>query len=42
MSAEQLERTLAFTMGFAIASFWSLISGTVVVLGLTAFGISTG
>jgi hypothetical protein len=42
MSAEQIERTFAFTIGFAIAACWSLISGTVVVLGLTAFGVLAG
>jgi hypothetical protein len=42
MSAEQIEGTFAFTVGFAIAGCWSLISGTVVVLALAAFGIPTG
>jgi len=39
MSAEQVESTIAFTVGFAIAGCWSLISGTVVVLVLAAFGV---
>src|SRR5262249_47713275 len=39
MSAEQVESTIAFTVGFAIAGCWSLISGTVVVLLLAAFGV---
>jgi hypothetical protein len=42
MSAEQLERTFTFTIGFSIAGCWSLISGTVVVLGLAAFGVPAG
>jgi hypothetical protein len=39
MSAEQVEHAFAFTIGFAIAGCWSLISGTVVVLGLATFGL---
>ena len=42
MSVEQLERTFAFIIGFAIAGCWSLISGTVVALGLAAFGVPAG
>jgi len=42
MSAEQIERTFVFTIAFAIAGCWSLISGTVVVLGLAAFGVPAG
>jgi hypothetical protein len=42
MSAEQVECTFAFTVGFAIAGCWSLISGTVVVLALVAFGVPAG
>jgi hypothetical protein len=42
MSAEQVESTIAFTVGFAIAGCWSLISGTVVVLVLAAFGVPAG
>jgi hypothetical protein len=42
MSAEQIERAFAFTIGFAIAGCWSVISGTVVVLGLAAFGFPVG
>jgi hypothetical protein len=42
MSAEKVECTFAFTIGFAMAGCWSLISGTVVVLGLAAFGVPAG
>jgi hypothetical protein len=42
MSAQQVERAFAFTIGFAIAGSWSLISGTVIVLGLAAFGVPAG
>jgi hypothetical protein len=42
MSAEQIEGTIAFTVGFAIAGCWGLISGTVVVLALAAFGVPAG
>ena len=42
MSAEQVERTFAFTVGFVIAACWSLISGTIVLLGLAAFGVPAG
>ena len=42
MSVEQFERTFAFTIGFAMAGCWSLISGTIVVLGLAAFGVPAG
>jgi hypothetical protein len=41
MSAEQVERTFAFTIGFAIAACWSLISGTIVVLGLAAWALQS-
>jgi hypothetical protein len=39
MSAEQLERTCAVAIGFAIAGCWSLTSGMIVALALAAFGI---
>jgi hypothetical protein len=42
MSAEQVERTFAFTISIAMAGCWSLISGTIVVLGLAAFGVPAG
>jgi len=32
----------ALAIGFAIAGCWSLVSGTVVVLALRAFGIIAG
>jgi hypothetical protein len=42
MSAEQVEHAFAFTIGFAVAGCWSLISGTVVALGLATFGLPAG
>ena len=42
MLAEQIEGTFAFTVSFAIAGCWSLISGTVAVLALAAFGVPAG
>jgi hypothetical protein len=38
MSAEQVERAFALAMGFAIAGCWSLTSGLIVALALSAFG----
>ena len=42
MTAEQVEHVFALAIGFAIAGCWSLVSGTVVVLALRAFGIIAG
>jgi len=41
MIAERVD-FLALAIGFAIAGCWSLVSGTVVVLALRAFGIIAG
>jgi hypothetical protein len=38
MSAEQVERACALAVGFAIAGCWSLTSGMIVALALSAFG----
>jgi len=38
MSAEQVERAFALAVGFAIAGCWSLTSGMIVALALSAFG----
>lgn len=38
MSAEQLEGACALAIGFAIAACWSLTSGMIVALALSAFG----
>ena len=38
MSAEQVERAFALAVGFAIAGCWSLTSGMIVALAMSAFG----
>lgn len=42
MSTEPVDNVLALAVGFAIAGCWSLISGTVVMLALAAFGMPGG
>ena len=41
MTAERVD-IFALAIGFAIAGCWSLVSGAVVVMGLSAFGITAG
>ena len=38
MSDQQIESVFALAMGFAISGCWSLTSGMIVVLALSAFG----
>lgn len=42
MSDQQIESVFALAMGFAIASCWSVMSGVVVAMALTTFGLSAG
>jgi hypothetical protein len=42
VSDQQIESVFALAMGFAIASCWSVMSGVVVAMALTTFGLSAG
>ena len=42
MSGQQVESVFALAVGFAIAGCWSVMSGVVVTMALTAFGLPAG
>jgi hypothetical protein len=42
MSTQQVERGFALVIGFGLAGCWSVVSGTVLVMALAAFGMPVG